>query len=59
MNMNSKSAAANAVAETAFQFEETMRDEAVFQLQSQLDEERKKHREMKDMFDETLHNMEQ
>ena len=57
--LNISHTAADLVAETAFHFEETMRDEEVLQLRQQLDEERKKHREMKEMFDETLHKMEQ
>jgi hypothetical protein len=36
-----------------------MRDEVVVQLRAQLQDERKKHRDMKQMFDETMQNMEQ
>ncbi len=39
-------------------FGDTMRDEMVVQLRSQLEDERKKHRDMKQMFDETMQNME-
>ena len=40
-------------------FEETMRDEVIIQLRKQLDDERKRHREMKEIFDETMQNMEE
>ena len=40
-------------------FEETMRDEVVQQLRKQLEDERKRHREMKEIFDETMQNIEE
>ena len=39
-------------------FEETIRDEVLTQLRRQLDDERKKNRDMKQIFDETMQNME-
>lgn len=39
-------------------FEETMRDEVVNHLRQSLENERKKHREIKQIFDETMQNIE-
>ena len=39
-------------------FEETIRDEVMTQLRRQLEDERKKNRDMKQIFDETMQNME-
>ena len=35
-----------------------LRDEVVLRLRLQLEDERKKHRDMKQMFDDTINNME-
>ena len=39
-------------------FEETIRDEVMTQLRRQLEDERKKNRDMKQIFDDTMQNME-